>query len=59
MRLEFGVDPWSSPRRGVGVGDPPLVGGGAFGAARPSTTLRVVPLPMGCPHGEDEEFESC
>ena len=38
----------SSLSRSDGEGDHAKHGGGASGAARPSTTLRVVPLPMLC-----------
>jgi hypothetical protein len=43
----------SSLWRSDGEGDRTKCGGGAGGAVRPSTMLRMVPLPMGFAHRED------
>ncbi len=40
---------------GDGEGDRSKSGGGASGALRPTTMLRMVPLPMGFAHREDEQ----
>ena len=49
----LGLPSSSLSAKRMGQGDRTKCGGGADGAHGPSTTLRMVPLPIGCADRED------